>query len=465
MNLKKILAYAVGPVGSALLGIITLPLITWFYSIEDVGRISMLQVVVSFSTLLFCLGLDQAFVREYHEEDNKASLFKHSTMLPISIFLLICSIALIYDSSLISKLLYSYEDKKLSVFTFFCCLFALASRFLSLILRMEERAFAYSMSQVLPKLFFVTFVLMNVWFFQSKSLDSLMFAYLISFFSVFVIYCINNRKVVCQSFFERGNIEKQKQLLAFGAPLIIGGLAAWGLRVMDRMFLRAFSDFSELGLFSVAMSLAGAATIFGSIFTTIWAPMVYKWIKDGEELQKVDNISNNMLALVFFVFCFSSLLSWILPIFLPSEYDRITSLFVTCLSGPLFYVLSESYSLGINVMRKTSYSMFISLFALVVNFIGNYFLVPEFGAKGAALSTAVAFLIFMILRVECSFHLWREFPRAKLYIVSISLFMLAVFSVVFPNYLVVLGGVYFFVGIFVFKHNISCFYLYVKGKF
>ena len=55
MNKKIILRYAVGPIGASILGFITLPIITWFYSVEDVGRVSMLQVFTSFTILFFCL--------------------------------------------------------------------------------------------------------------------------------------------------------------------------------------------------------------------------------------------------------------------------------------------------------------------------------------------------------------------------------------------------------------------------
>ena len=77
MNRKVLLGYAVGPIGSGLLGLLSLPIITWFYSVEDVGRISMLQVFTSFSILFFCLGLDQAYVREYHDTNNKPLLLIH----------------------------------------------------------------------------------------------------------------------------------------------------------------------------------------------------------------------------------------------------------------------------------------------------------------------------------------------------------------------------------------------------
>lgn len=54
---RKIAVFAIGSIGSAVLGLITLPIITWFYSAEDVGRIAMLQVASNFCVLLFCLGL------------------------------------------------------------------------------------------------------------------------------------------------------------------------------------------------------------------------------------------------------------------------------------------------------------------------------------------------------------------------------------------------------------------------
>ncbi|UIP27227.1 lipopolysaccharide biosynthesis protein [Photobacterium sp. TLY01] len=464
MNSRKILAYAVGPVGSALLGLVTLPIITWFYNIEDVGRISMLQVTVSFSTLLFCLGLDQAFVREYHEEDNKALLFKNVIVLPVLIILIAGFSLFFYDSSLISQFLYSNPDYNLSLFTLLCCFFALISRFISLILRMEERALAYSMSQLLPKFLFLLFVVIGTFFLNDKGFDDLILAYVVSFFSVAFIYMFNSRFVLGKAALEKIDINRQKYLLVFGLPLIIGGLASWGLRVMDRMFLRAFSNFAELGLYSVTMSLAGAATIFGSIFTTIWAPMIYKWIKEKEDLSKIDHITDNMLAIIYFVFGFSGLFSWVIPVFLPQAYENIEQLFVICLSGPLFYVLSECCSMGISVSRKTYVAMFISVFSMIVNFIGNYLLVSKFGATGAAVSTCIAFFIFFVLRTELSARLWRGFPRRKLYFISTTLLIFCLVYVFFPSFGVKLSLLLLFFGVYFFKANIKALCFYIKYK-
>lgn len=77
MNARKILAFAIGPIGNAALGLLTLPVITWLFSADDVGRISMLNVAVSFCVLFFSLGLDQAYVREYHGESDRGQLLKN----------------------------------------------------------------------------------------------------------------------------------------------------------------------------------------------------------------------------------------------------------------------------------------------------------------------------------------------------------------------------------------------------
>ena len=95
--------------GGAVLGIATLPIIAWNYSTEDVGRIAMLQVLSSFCVLVFSLGLDQAYIREYHESENKPALFK-TTLLP-GLLLTLLALAISYISpNFISTALFSIES-------------------------------------------------------------------------------------------------------------------------------------------------------------------------------------------------------------------------------------------------------------------------------------------------------------------------------------------------------------------
>lgn len=432
MNKKKILGYAVGPLGSGLLGFISLPIITWFYSVEDVGRISMLQVFTSFSVLLFCLGLDQAYVRDYHETKNKPRLLR-TVLVPCLIFSILFFFILgIYDLKIISVWLYEIPSIYLSIITIFCFIVALASRFLSLILRMQERSFAYSMSQLLPKIIFLFIVINTVWLGLARDSYSLITANATSTILAFLVFTWNTRHECLLALKERVDIIQLKSAFSFGWPLIFGGLASWGLNVMDRLFLRHFSTYAELGVYSITMSVAVVVTIFAGIFNTIWSPMVYKWMSENNfDYKKIDIVSEYVLAAIYFFIVFTNLFSWIIPNFLPPQYSKIQYLISVCLLGPLLYTLSEVTGIGIAVVRKTKYSMLCAIIAMLSSAILNYMLVPQLGASGAAISTAIAFFIFFSLKTVIAALIWRRRFYLKVFIIMIVLMTFSILNLLF----------------------------------
>lgn len=454
MNKSKILAYAVGPIGSGFLGLITLPMITWFYSVDDVGRISMLQVCTSFFILLFGFGLDQAYIREYHEVENKSLLLKVVLWPSLIIGIVSLSIVSLYDSSLISKWLYGIPSTYLSVLSLACFIVALIARFLSLILRMQERALAFSMSQLLPKILFLIFILCVAWLGLPKDSYTLMMANALSLFTAFLIYAWNTRFDWWPSIKINFDWEQFKLSLAFGLPLVISSLASWGLNVMDRLFLRSMSTYTELGIYSVAMSIAAVATLFSGIFNTIWSPMVFKWVNEGNvDFKKIDNISEYVLAAIYFVIVFAGLFSWIIPLFLPQTYVGIQFLITACLIGPLFYTLSETTAIGITIARKTKLSMFASIIVMLINIGANYLLVPLYGAGGAAISAAVAFWFFYLFRTQVSKKVWRDIPTKKSYFITALLLLTSIINIFLNDklyislviwFVLLLIGFYFF---------------------
>ncbi len=174
---------------------------------------------------------------------------------------------------------------------------------------------------------------------------------------------------------------------------MIGGLASWGLNIMDRLFLRHFSTYTELGIYSITMSVAIVVTIFSGIFNTIWSPMVYKWMSEDKfDYEQIDIVLEYMLAAIYFFIVLTSLFSWIIPYFLPSAYSEIEYLIAVCLLGPLLYTLSEVTGIGIAIVRRTKFSMLCAIVAMLTSAILNYFLVRKLGA---AVSTATAFFVFL----------------------------------------------------------------------
>lgn len=441
-----------------MLGFITLPIITWYFSAEDVGRIAMLQVVSSFAVLLFSLGLDQAYVREYHETQNKPQLLK-ATLLPGLILLALALAGCLAFPGFISASLFAVDSVSISLLVALCLLATFISRFLSLILRMQEKGMAYSMSQVLPKLLFLLVIGAYVAYAFGFDLLHLVISHTLSITTVTLVYAWNTRKDWFAAIAQQIDLVKLKAMLRFGAPLIMGGAAFWGLTAMDKLFLRNMSTFEELGIYSVATSFAAAAIIFQSIFSTVWAPTVYKWAAEGINSEKIDQVTEHVLAAVVFLFILAGLFSWIVTYLLPEQYNRVQYILVACMAYPLFYTLSETTVVGLGITRKSSYAMLAALIAALVNLVGNYLLVPHYGATGAATSTALAFWIFLFCRTELSCIAWRKIPRLKLY-ASTLLCLAAVIATAFlaENYLstaMALWGISGATALIVFKKQIS----------
>lgn len=269
MNFKKVTEFSIGPLGGAILGVVTLPIIAWYFSPEDIGRLTIFTVSISFSLLIFSLGLDQAYVREFHEVKDRPRLLR-GVFLPGFFLLITILILIILLPISISKILFDIESSLLSALLIFGILISFISRFLSLILRMQERGLAFSMSQLLPKLFFLSIILCYLVFNISPIFKNLLIANIFSLFTVFLIFAWNTRHEWLKASKSFIDMTKQKQMMSYAIPLIGSGIAFWGLTAMDKFFLRSLSSFTELGIYSVAVTFAGVALVFQSIFSTIW---------------------------------------------------------------------------------------------------------------------------------------------------------------------------------------------------
>jgi O-antigen/teichoic acid export membrane protein len=65
---------------------------------------------------------------------------------------------------------------------------------------------------------------------------------------------------------------------------------------------------------------------------------------------------------------------------------------------------------GINFVKRTSIHLYIAILVAATNLAGNYLLVPEYGAMGACIATAVSYLLFFWARTLASMLVWRRLP-------------------------------------------------------
>ena len=436
MNRKTIFAFALGPMLGAALSFFSLPLIAWYFPLEDIGRNSVFQIFTSFSILLFVLGLDQAYVREFHETENRFSLFK-ACFVPGLLLLVIALVATFPFAAEISKLLYGQSNALWYLITAGCVVLSFTARFLSLVVRMQERGLAYSVSQVLPKLVVLAVLVSYVAFDADRTYVNLLYANSVSALFVVLVFGWNTKADWAHAVTAKINRVELKKIFRFGIPLVGAGVAYWGLSATSTIALRTYSDFKELGIYSMAMSFAGVAIIFQTIFSTVWMPTVYKWVATNEDLKKVDAVTGYVLTAVCFMFALAGILSWVIDYILPKEYVEVKYILMCCMAQPLLYTLSEATVVGLNIQRKSMYAFGIAIIALTCNALLSVILVPKFGAAGAAISNAIAYFVFLVARTEVSVRFWRPISRFKIYASVVCILMLAITTALIGSQMVV----------------------------
>lgn len=427
MKIRNLFWFAFGPISTAALSFILVPLSAWIFLKEDIGRIALLISISGFTTVLFCLGLDQAFVREYNEDKAKHNLF-FNALLPGLLLSIIAFIGITFIAPTgLSKWVLGVESAGLSLFigAYFIVLYL--TRFLSLTLRMEEKGKHYSVSQILPKLAFASVVILVAVVLFKGTFIHLLWAHGLSLLVtlIYLLYC-NRHLIVEVTQHCQIDVQKIRIMFRFGLPAALSGMLFWGLEGVDKVMLRNYSNYEELGLYSITLSVAAFAGVLTNIFTTVWVPIVYRWVAENVDLDRIDTVISHIIVGGGVLVSFTGIFSWLLNYILPGDYAHINVMLPLCMLWPIFYAISEASGIGIAVTRKTNYTLLVSIITLLVNLVLNVVLIPKLGARGAAISLAASFWVFLILRTEFSSMLWRRSKNKVLYFWASLLFILSV---------------------------------------
>ncbi|MFL0268887.1 lipopolysaccharide biosynthesis protein [Candidatus Clostridium radicumherbarum] len=430
--IKRLTSFSVGPFIAAIFGFITVPVTTYLVSPADFGKSAMYTMGYSISTLFIFLGLDQAFVREFNEYKDKSELFWNSLIIPLIFSILIGGFYVVFYKA-ISILMFDSVEQYIIIILAVSLPFAVLDRFNMLVLRMEEKAKIYSLFSILNKLL-ALLVLIPYLIFIDRSFKGIINATFINL----IIICIVESYFVKHVWKRKFIINKAMliKMFKFGLPLVPATIIGWFLSSMDRLALRQWSTFNEIGIYSAAFKIVAILTLIQQAFTTFWTPTAFRWHKEGIENSTYMKVSKLLLTIMVLVFSSIVLFKDIIIKLLSSNYISASKSIPFSLFFPIMYTISETTTLGILFSRKTSYNIIISVIAAISNYIGNYLLVPKFGAMGASISTGIAYIIFFWCRTLISRKLWFKFEIRDYLINTILLLLLSIMSITINNFLI-----------------------------
>ncbi|MFZ4451734.1 lipopolysaccharide biosynthesis protein [Salibacterium aidingense] len=423
--LQKFLKFSYGSWVGLFLGLLLTMITTRLFPPEILGKASMFDLFIQVGIILTMFGADQAFVRFfYEEEENKrgALLFN---VLKLPLLITIISVGLIFALYVpLTKFLFDEQSLWLAVLLALGVVAQLFFRFGQLVIRMQQKGNLYSLLQIFQKVFNLLFIVV-LFYLNGTSFETVILAKLstILFIVVLSIYFgknfwhlknINNRNVK----------HSQNEIFKYGAPFVLTIFISWLFEAFDKIALRQWSNFDELGLYTAAMRLVALVVILKTTFSTFWTPVAYeKYEKNPENRDFYKYISILVSFLMFLVAIISIAAKDIIVILLGEMYLRAADIVPFLVFMPIFYTISVTTVMGINFYKKPRWHLIIAIISCGVNILGNWLLVPKYGAIGASVATAVSYVVFFSLRTFISMRYYSvNYPLARIYFMTIILF-------------------------------------------
>lgn len=431
--LKKFLSFSYGGVVGAAIGFITSMITTRILLPEEFGKTSMFTLFVNIAMILAVFGTDQAFVRFYYEEEEKKRGALLYNCLKI-VFIILLPVLIIIILFRVELLEYLFSEYSTSVFIalIIAVITQVFYRFGTLVVRMQQKGNLYSIIQILSRIFILLGVIF-FYIFLGSTYEILVFATVISFF-VLVIFLIYSQK----RYWSVSNLSipnthhSKREIFSYSYPLVFTTAVMWIFEGMDKIAIRQWADFNELGLYSVAIKIIGLLTIIKTAFTTFWTPVAFEHFeKNPTNTSFYANVSKLVTFVMMLVAILVIMMKDIMIMLFGSGYEGAGVMLSFLVFIPVMYTISETTVIGINFYKKVKWHMVIVSVVCIVNFIGNWLLVPKLGGVGASISTGLSYILFYTLRTFISLHYYKvNYGLIKTYTATAVLLSFASYTLV-----------------------------------
>lgn len=428
--LNLFVKFSFGGLISAGISFFSTPLITAIILPSEFGKASMFVLAFNFILQLILLGSDQSFVRFFYQDKFKSntSLLLYSCIFGPIVATLASIVVILSFWRYISEALIGFESFKIVILLILTLIAAVVERFSTLLIRMSQKATLFSNLKIVQSLINAGFVLLYAQFID-KSFIAIVYGSLSSIFIVALVGIYFERKF----WFKKINLTKNSTLevLRYGFPFIPTFIISWVFEGMDKMALRYYSSFTEIGLYTAGVKIVAILTVLQVTFSNFWVPIAYEAYEGNSEKSKrlFENAYIGLSAL-FFVAAVGIIASKDIIIRLfANDYMDATRIMPFLVFMPIMYTLSEITVGGINFKKKTYWHLIISFICMLLNGLSVFLLVPTLGAKGAAISTGIAYIAFFYFRTIISSYYFKL--NFKLFTTSIAIVVLL--AVAFVN--------------------------------
>ncbi len=414
--------YGVPTIIGRFLNYLLVPLYTYNIATQNYGVVSELYAYISFLMIILTYGMETAFFRYTQTEKDKGVVYNTAMLSLFVSTTLFLVITFIFINPISSALEYSDNKNYILLFLLILALDALRAIPYAL-LRVKQKAARFAMiksidifSNIFFNLFFILLcptlyksgnILITSWFNPN---DLVLYIFVSNFLASLIAALLLLPEYLKFSF--NFDFKLLKKMLAYGLPVMIGGLAGMVNETFDRIALKhlvtipegitdaqAISDYkmSQIGIYGACYKLSIIISLFIQAFKFAAEPFFFSKMQQKDAKESYSSIMT--IFVIFLCIIFLGVMGYIdiFKYFVGSDYRVGLGVVPILLGANLFLGIYYNLSIWYKVTDKTIYGAYIAIIGAVITLILNYILVPIMGYMGAAWTTFICYFTIAVL--------------------------------------------------------------------
>lgn len=360
------------------------PIMLLYFSVEDVGKVSVTYAVSQFLLPIFMLGMGAVIIRE-GVKSCQTNFYLTGKSIILTFFL---GGATLLVAQMIEHPDYWYVKYAVSLGT--CN--ALLELMLSSLRATNEKKF-FALLCISKSLTLISATVFSV--FYQLTLTRLFESFIIGLSLLFFISMLLYRYRLYDN---KSNITFSDSL-KYSIFLVPHAVAVWAISSADKVVLDITSSDYDLGVYSVAYTLAMILLVINSGIALALPRYIYEDIGKFEKVS-VRNKFVFLYTTLYIAVCFCiEVAIWLDSQFynlLPTD-ERFIFVYRLAVIGIYFSGFYHFYSLFLMYKKHTKVLSKISLFVALNNVFFNLVFIPVFGIISAAIVTIASYLLYFFL--------------------------------------------------------------------
>ena len=385
---KDFAVYGLASMLGKLAAVFLMPVYTNILTKEEYGAMALITSVKGIIDLISNLNIHSGIARDYYEEgiDRKR--------LVSTGFLSILSLSLtVMLGGLLTRDFWSGKVLGLNeVFwpAFMVMLMTIPAgslmSYFAILTRFKKKPVLYAVGTVLQLLIQIGVSVVGVVVLRA-GIISVFLGFFISELVTVIYFAILNREYISFQF----DKEILCRALVFSLPTLPAILAGWLDSSMGQILIGKYVSVEELGVYSVALSLASVFTLISTAFQNVWSPFLFENYKKPDFKQNIRRLFSIMALALVTISLFLSLFSREIVLLLSNERYLDACRYVTLLCVPMsFYLMFPFASSGVSITRDTKYIGISYMAGSFGNLISLFVFIRYFGVLVVPLCLAVS---------------------------------------------------------------------------